>query len=56
VSAASLAMVDESSGDLTIEAGTYELIFEHGDGQTLRFDAVISGRTQVLEKFPEGAH
>ena len=53
ISAASLAVVDESSGDTVVEAAKMELLFDHGTGDALQLDAAIVGKTTTIEKFPE---
>jgi len=55
VSAASVAMVDETSGDLNSEPGMFELSFDDGSGSKAGFVAMaatVKGNTAVLEPFP----
>ena len=55
VSSASVAEVDEASGDIASEAGEFELIFDDGSGTssgTLSMLATVSGPRKVIEPFP----
>jgi len=57
ISAASLAEVDEASGDTVAEAGAYEVWFEYGTGSTeedgaLLLQAGVTGARTVVDHFP----
>lgn len=52
VSLASLAEVDEKTGDRVSEPGRYELSFEDGGGQTVKMMATVSGKRTVIARFP----
>jgi hypothetical protein len=57
VTAASLAEVDEKSGDLISEPGMFELLFDDGSGSgssigVVSMAAAVGGVRVVLEPFP----
>ena len=55
VTAAAIAEVDEKSGDLVSEAGSYELLFDDGSGKkagVVSMVAAVKGARAVLEPFP----
>jgi len=53
VNAAAIAEVDEKTGDLVSEAASYTLMFDDGTGQAVTMSATVSGKTTVLEQFPQ---
>eukprot|EP00937_MAST-01D_sp_MAST-1D-sp2_P002954 g2954.t1 len=55
VTAASLALVDEQSGDVVSEPGAFTLLFDVGGGTTLEMQATVVGNRHVLEPFPADA-
>jgi hypothetical protein len=52
VSAASLAEIDEKTGDRVSEPGRYELTFEDGGGQVVKMVATVGGKRTVITPFP----
>ena len=55
VTAASIAEVDEKTGDLVSEAGSYELLFDDGSGGKIGLVSMavaVKGANVVLEPFP----